>query len=379
MTTPDPFFDLLRKSEERERPVSALIELTHACNVDCEHCYLDLLPDKKIGALDTESWKRIFGELAAEGCVFLTLSGGEVLLRRDWFELAMHARSLGFAVRFYTNGTLVTEETADKIATVKPMDVEISLLGGIAVTHDAVSRRRGSFDKTIAGVRRLRARGINVMLKCVLMKKNVAEYEEMKALAESLDCDIFFDIEVTPKNDGSRGPTELAAEGDALMVAAREIYGLKNKAPNPASRDDRLTHTPCAAGRRTCQIGPTGDVFPCTQWTTPLGNLQKTSFRELWRENEMFKTIRAKRIASFDVCSRCELLDACSPCMALSLLEQGNLEGPSPTKCRATEMKARALGRTAEAAGFREGLFSREGADAVQPSSGLVQIRRKAG
>ena len=220
-----PLYDLMRKSERQERPMSALIELTHACNVDCEHCYLDLRPDRKIGALETSEWKRIFGELAAEGCVFLTLSGGEVLLRKDWLELAEHARTLGFVVRFYTNGTLITEETADKIVSVKPMDVEISLLGGIALTHDAIARRKGAFDKTIAGIRRLRARGVNVLLKCVLMKRNVDEYEQMKALAAELGCDIFFDIEVTPKNNGSREPTELTGDGDALVAAAREIYG----------------------------------------------------------------------------------------------------------------------------------------------------------
>jgi radical SAM protein with 4Fe4S-binding SPASM domain len=308
--------------------------------------------------------------------MFLTLSGGEVLLRRDWFELATYARSLGFAVRFYTNGTLITEETADKIASVKPMDVEISLLGGIAITHDAISRRRGSFDKTIAGVKRLRARGINVLLKTVLMKRNVAEYDELKALAASLDCEIFFDIEVTPKNDGTRDPVELTAEGDPLLHAAREIYAAKIQGGSPPARDERAAMTPCAAGRRTCQIGPTGDVFPCTQWTTPIGNLQNTSFGDLWRGNETFKTIRAKRVGSFDVCSRCELLDVCSPCMALSLLEQGNLEGPSPTKCRATEMKARAVGRMGEAGGFKEGLFARDAA--LAPGSGLVQLRRKA-
>jgi radical SAM protein with 4Fe4S-binding SPASM domain len=376
-----PFYDLLRKAEKQERPVTALIELTHACNVDCEHCYLDLRPDSKIGALETAEWKRIFGELADEGCLFLTLSGGEVLLRRDWYELAQYARTLGFVVRFYTNGTLITEETADKIAAVKPMDVEISLLGGIALTHDAIAQRKGAFDKTIAGVRRLRARGINVLLKCVLMKRNVEEYEQMKALAAELDCDMFFDIEVTPKNNGSRKPTELTGEGHAMDVAADTIYAhLKTGGVprDPAVRAERVSGVPCAAGRRTVQIGPTGDVFPCTQWTAPVGNLKSTSFGALWHGSETFASIRSKRISSFSICAGCEILDVCTPCMALSLVEQGNLEGPSPTKCRASEMKAKVAGLPGEAASFKQGLFPREGADASAAASGLVQLRRRS-
>jgi radical SAM protein with 4Fe4S-binding SPASM domain len=379
-----PYYDLLYRSQEVERPIIALIELTNACNVDCEHCYLDLVPDKKIGALDTEEWKRIFRELADEGCLFLTLSGGEVLIRRDWEELARYARSLGFALRIFTNGTLITEDVANRIAAVKPTQVEISLLGGTAATHDSITRRRGSFDKTIAGVKRLRARGIRVLLKCVAMKKNVTEHGQIIAIGDALGCEVSFDMEVSPKNNGSREPTELTVEGEGALtsaVMAERTVGDTSSAYNheEESREERLTHPPCSAGRRVVQIGPTGDVFPCTSWTKPLGNLRETSFQELWNDNPMFKEVRAKRVGSFPTCARCELLTICNPCMALSLLEQGNLAGPSPTKCRATEARAKARGMTGEAGGFKEGLFARAGAaGAAQESEGLVQIRRKS-
>jgi radical SAM protein with 4Fe4S-binding SPASM domain len=369
---PHPLDDLLQRAEESARPVTALCELTHACNVDCEHCYLDLRPDRKIGALDTSEWKRIFGELADEGCVFLTLSGGEVLLRRDWEELALHARSLGFAIRFYTNGTLVTEEVADRMAAVRPMDIEISVLGGIALTHDAITRRKGAFDKTIAGIRRLRARGLTVLMKCVVMKRNVGEYAQMRALAKELDCDIAFDIEVTPKNNGSLKPTELTGDGPQMLEVTRAIYAAVEDDVVP--REERAADTPCAAGRRTVQIGPTGDVFPCTSWAQPIGSLRTMSFRELWRGNETFAEIRTKRIGSFAVCARCEILDLCNPCMALSHLELGAIDGPSPTKCRATETKALALGKPGESAAFKEGLFAR---GAAAPAGALVQLGRR--
>src|SRR5437870_2999893 len=162
------YLDLLDRTEERAVPLSALIELTNACNVDCEHCYLDLLPDHRIGALKTDEWKRIFRELAAQGCLFMTLSGGEILVRRDWYELASYARGLGFALRLFTNGTLIDGEIAAQMASLEPLAVELSLHGATPATQDAITRRAGSFDRALDGIRRLRALGVVVVIKCVL-------------------------------------------------------------------------------------------------------------------------------------------------------------------------------------------------------------------
>jgi radical SAM protein with 4Fe4S-binding SPASM domain len=347
---------VFQSAEVRHQPVSVTAEITHACNVDCEHCYLDLVPDSKIGALTTAEWKRIFTEIKAAGCLFLILTGGEVLVRRDFFELAGFARELGMAITIFTNGTLIDEVNADRIAALRPMGVEISLLGGIAATHDAIARRRGAFDKTIAGIRRLRQRGVPVLLKTVLMEKNAAERSTIAELAASLECRITFDLEVTPKNDGSLGPKALQADSDALVGAMRDIYDEDNRKfgePVIPPREEQLDMAPCAAGRRACQIGPTGDVFPCTQWQEPIGNLRQTSFLELWKTDGMLRKIRATSVRDFPICSECELLDVCGPCMALGLMEVGAF-GPSPTKCSGAEIRAKAAGMPGRSAWFKK-------------------------
>jgi MoaA/NifB/PqqE/SkfB family radical SAM enzyme len=171
------YLRVLGRAERRSVPISVAVELTHACNLDCEMCYLDLQPDKKIGALSTEEWKDVFEQLAQAGCLFLIMTGGELLLRRDWFELATHARSLGFALRLYTNATLIDDATADRIASLRPLGVEVSLHGARAETQDRIARKTGSFDKVMRGVGLLRDRGVPVLLKCVVSRHNFREID----------------------------------------------------------------------------------------------------------------------------------------------------------------------------------------------------------
>src|SRR5215831_1233469 len=220
--------ELFAAAERSVVPLSAMIELTHACNLDCEQCYLELLPDRKIGALSTNEWKRILRELADEGCLYLTISGGEPMARRDFFEIAEFARGLGFALRIYTNGTLCDDEAADRIVALAPLSVEISLHAAHAEIHDAITRRAGSFDKAVAAVRRLRARGVPVRLKCVVMARNRNERGPLQALAESLSADVFFDAEVTPKNDGSIEPVALRLPDDDLAAVAADVVGTRS-------------------------------------------------------------------------------------------------------------------------------------------------------
>jgi radical SAM protein with 4Fe4S-binding SPASM domain len=350
----DTLQHVLDRADARTIPINVSLELTHACNVDCEMCYLDLVPDSKIDALHTDEWKRILGELKAAGTLFVTLTGGEPLLRKDFFEIAQHARELSLAITIFTNGTLIDERNADRIAALHPLGVEISLLGGIAATHDAIAQRRGAFEKTIAGARRLRARGIPVLFKCVLMEKNVRERALIRAIADELGCRSYFDVEVSPKDNGSAAPQALAARDEDLVQALREMRAESDETFGPAEetpRAERLAMTPCAAGRRTCQIGPTGDVFPCTQWSEPVGNLRKTSFASLWNGDATLHKIRATHIGDLPVCAECDLLTVCGPCMALSLMETGSI-GPSPTKCAAAEVRARAEGIAGRSAWF---------------------------
>ena len=76
-------------------PMSVHFDITYRCNERCVHCYLD---HDDHGEMTTAEIKRVLEELADAGTFFLTFSGGEVLMRRDFFELLEYARRLMFNV-----------------------------------------------------------------------------------------------------------------------------------------------------------------------------------------------------------------------------------------------------------------------------------------
>lgn len=120
------------------RLLSALLELTYRCNLDCFFCYNDL--GLRGRPLSREQWLSLLDDLAALGALHVALSGGEPLAHPDFFGIGAHARARGFVVRVKSNGHGLSGPIARRLREqVDPFVVEVSLHGA-----RAESARRGS-------------------------------------------------------------------------------------------------------------------------------------------------------------------------------------------------------------------------------------------
>src|SRR5579871_5546249 len=131
-------------------PLGVHLDLTWRCNERCVHCYLDHddQGEMSFGEIDA-----LLPQLADAGVFFLTLSGGEPLLRRDLFDIVRRARQLAFNVKLKTNGILIRECEAALIRELGVDSVQISVYSHRAETHDAITRAPGSLARTIAAIR----------------------------------------------------------------------------------------------------------------------------------------------------------------------------------------------------------------------------------
>ena len=116
---------LIRTASRAHVPLAVLFEVTHRCNLGCEHCYLTEgpvgRPRPTREELTLDEVRPVLDQLAEAGTLFLTLTGGEVFMRRDFLEILAHARSCGFSVTIFTTGTLLTPETASALADLHPL------------------------------------------------------------------------------------------------------------------------------------------------------------------------------------------------------------------------------------------------------------------
>ena len=116
-------------------PIEMVLELSRRCNLACCHCY----NIKDEAQLSLEQARDILMQLRRAGCLFLVFTGGEVFLHPDFLEIAALSRALGFAIKIFTNGTLITSAIAKKLAELHPLEVGVTLPGATSGTCQRIT------------------------------------------------------------------------------------------------------------------------------------------------------------------------------------------------------------------------------------------------
>jgi radical SAM protein with 4Fe4S-binding SPASM domain len=316
-------FSLDTAAIERRLPYMGALELTYRCNQSCCHCYCNLgSGDKrKSDELTTREIKGILDEIAEAGCLWLLLTGGEVLLREDFGEIYLHAVKKGMLIEVFTNATLIDETTAARFGEFPPLGIDISLYGSHASVHDAITRVAGSFDKAMAGIEWLKKYNVKFSLKTILMTLNYSDLADMRSLAARLEAKFRYDTLVCPRTDGGHSPVKyrLSAEmmagfdiNDDFDACEKIFNGFWNKSPQ-----EDLT---CGAGVFAFNINPYGDLSPCTMFRSFQYPLKELSFKESWGRLVREHDEKRKDFIP-EACRSCSMLLICSNCPAWSEIE----------------------------------------------------------
>jgi radical SAM protein with 4Fe4S-binding SPASM domain len=315
-----------KKAAQLRIPLSGNLALTHRCSVRCVHCYLgeEVSARENIHKeLDTRQWKRIIDEITRAGCLYLLITGGEPLLRKDFKEIYRHAKTNGLVVTLFTNGMLIDDDILEFFQRFPPRAVEITIYGATPGTHERITGIKGSYEKTWAGINKLIRQKINVRLKTILMTLNRHEFFEMQNMAGELGVKFRFDAAVFPGLKGDKSPVKLRVPVEDAIEKEfsdenrrREWKDFFMKTRELPSQDYLYQ---CGAGMTHFHIDPYGNLKPCLMIADLDYNLVNGDFSTGW--NQVMPRIRERKPGNDYQCNQCRKRALCGFCPAFFKLE----------------------------------------------------------
>lgn len=321
-------FDLLRAT--LSAPVTVTWEITRNCNLRCTHC----LSGSGVGpATPLERAKNTADELADLGVFQVDIGGGEPFLHPDIFPILEHCVGRGLVTCLSTNGTLLSEDGARRLADLG-VRVQISLDGATEDVNDRV-RGRGSFCGALRGLELLSRHSMRLAVNVVLTGRNCDQLDESYALARNAGAELRVS-RFRPSGRGTEAWRELRPRREQLLWLRDWLDGHPEVLTGDSfffletngRREGSLKG--CGAGSLTCCISPEGDVYPCAflQWDPFLcGNLGEASFATIWTASPVLASMRG----GLSTCSGCTQAAGCSRgCPAVSYGAGGSIADPDP-------------------------------------------------
>ncbi len=357
-----------------ERPLLVFWEMTKACQLACFHCRANAQLVGGPDELTTNQGRALIDSIALIGSPrpILILTGGDCLMRDDIVGLAAYAQSVRVPVAIAPSVTpRLTNSLLDELRDVGVKSASLSLDGSTPSTHDAVRGIVGHFDATIEAIARLREHGFTTQINTTVMPTNLHELADVAALLHDLHVnvwEVFFLIttgrgsEVTATTarqnegvcnflvDASRyGFTVRTVEAPFFRRVARErahdgatvregdptYDALRRRLEallGPSSAPVRAASAAPRDGKGIIFVGANGDIYPSGFLPIPLGNVRARSLLDVYRDDELLRSIRSARFEG--TCGRCAHADLCGGSRSRAFATYGNPLASDPACVR---------------------------------------------
>jgi len=317
---------------------------TRTCNLRCRHCYMDSDAKKYKGELSTDEAKKFIDDLAEFRVPVLLFSGGEPLMRPDFFELAAYAGGKGIRPTLSTNGTLITPGVAQRIKEIGVGYVGISL-DGLRETNDIFRGKEGAFQAAMQGIQNCVAVGQRVGLRFTINHHNLQELDSIFDFIEAEKVDRVCFYHLVYSGRGSQMIDEdvtTAQSRQAMDIIIRrtrdfeerglvkEILTVDNHCDGVYLYLKALQEDPEQAekikalislnrGNRSgiafAEVDPLGFVHPdqFTQHHT-FGNVRERKFGDIWTDlsNPILAGLKDRQHLLKGRCAVCQYLDICN-------------------------------------------------------------------
>ncbi len=322
-------------------------ELTLACNLSCIHCGSGA-GKKRNDELNTFEAFDVISQLSKLKCALVTLTGGEPLLRKDWFEIASSIKKSGMMVNMVTNGSNVDEKTAKKIKEAGLVNIAVSIDGPEKI-HDTI-RGAGTYDRAMRGIAYLKKQNIPTTVLTTVNTLNLDKLESIRKSLEDMCVDSWRFQLARPMGNMSRH-RDLIIDPKKLLTLLPNICDLNNKSKISINigdcigyhsiydaklrglhkKEDACYWDGCQAGRKVLGIESNGNIKGCLSIQPGHdqdsrfieGNTRQHQLKDLWFSRMNF--VYNRQISDENlrgICKKCPNGKRCrggAKCMAISM------------------------------------------------------------
>ncbi len=354
-------------SADSDSPKVIDLCLTGKCNMHCDYCfYANEMAGRK--DLPKEEWFTFFDELKSLGVRNVTLSGGEVFVRQDLWELIDAIITARMRFSILSNGTLIDEDVMNRFSEndrrSRISSIQISVDGASAEVHDK-SRRGGAFNRAISALRMLKQNGFPVTSRVTINQHNIDDLDNIaRLLLDDVGLSSFSTNSAMPMGGGCTNQKKIVLSPRQCLKAMQTLHKLAQKynqritaSAGPLSNlymfrdmekarlfgncsdDNRMGFlTTCGGAYLKLSVNNDGTITPCYILpSTELGRINQDSISEIWRHHPTLSVLRNRRAmptASAERCRNCEWSSYCNGgCPGLAQEMTGDFNNSNPHDC----------------------------------------------
>ncbi|MDZ4179608.1 MAG: radical SAM protein [Coriobacteriia bacterium] len=338
------------------RPSEVIWNITNRCNLLCDHCYMAADGHAKPDQLTDEETIEIIRQMGESKVPLLFLSGGEPMMRPNFWEMLDEARKYGIQVTISTNATLIDRDVAKRLKTAGVSYIATSLYGPDEF-HDALVKVPGTRKRVVEAIKILREEGVGVAVKTAVSKDTWPFIYDLIQESKDLDAGLIYlcDLITSGRSEDGEDSRITAAQwreladfilDDSIATIASGVKGLEydigampsfvpyvaerlvEKGYDISKTTERLKiMTACPVGKGHMNINSEGGIMPCQfaqDWT--VGNIRDTTVQKA--VEELFKL---RHVPITGKCGECEYVGICYGCRTKAWHAEGDPMGEDPT------------------------------------------------
>ncbi len=338
-------------------PVSGTFELTSRCNFNCRMCYVHNMDCSKMSEEKSAEWWINLGKKAAsEGMIFLLITGGEPLLRKDFKEIYTELSKLGLMISINTNGSLLCGEIAELFKKIPPVRLNISLYGASNETYENFTGAP-HFTKVLDNIKLLQSYGINIRLNVSVTEDNYRDTAEIYRIGRELGVHVKAAQYMYPQvlvggktgENQSRLSSEVAAQcridwfkllfpENELPTRFRNTLNGVESLDLPCEGEVEEGKVKCRAGKSSFWVNSKGEMCFCGVAGFPF-SIDELGFYGAWEKVREFSAA----VRTPAKCEICKYKSMCCVCAAACYTETGSFSAVPEYICRMTKKMAQLM------------------------------------